>query len=115
MYQEKKEQVQKHQKNTLKHPKNRVFFYLSISIPLFFSRRFSALFKSSNSPLGDLPLTLSTKSLKTFLNAFKPSVRSFKNSLVLLYIEPISFVKSFTRAFNDVFSDWMSTRLNSSH
>src|SRR5690625_5437572 len=48
-------------KTLKKHPKNRVFFYLSISIPLFFSRRFTALFKSSNSPLGDLPLTLSTK------------------------------------------------------
>src|SRR5699024_3388060 len=91
-------------KTSKKHPKNREYFYLSISIPLFFSRRFSALFKSSNSPLGDLPLTLSTKSLKTFLNAFIPSVRSFKNYLVLLYIVPISLVKSFTRAFNDVFS-----------
>src|SRR5699024_12781819 len=55
------------------------------------------------SPLGDFSLTLFTKSLKTFLNAFKPSVRSFKNDLVLLYIELISFVKSFIWPFNVLF------------
>src|SRR5699024_10442189 len=101
MYQEKKEQVQKHQKNTLK---TGCFFIFPYPYLYFSHDDFLHCLKSSNSPLGDLPLTLSTKSLKTFLNAFKPSVRSFKNSLVLLYIEPISFVKSFTRAFNDVFS-----------
>src|SRR5690625_4347978 len=90
-------------KTLKKHPKNRVFFYLSISIPLFFSRRFSALFKSSNSPLGDFPLILFTKSLKTFLNFFNLSVLSFKISLVFLYIDSISFFKYFILVFKDFF------------
>src|SRR5699024_5066256 len=86
----------KNRKNKFKTIKKAPFlgaFYNSI--PLSLSLRFSCLFKRSNSPLGDFSLTLVTKSLNTSLNAFKPSVRCFKNSLVLLYIEPISCFKSF--------------------
>src|SRR5699024_10363750 len=49
-----------------------------------------------------------TKSLNTSLNAFKPSVRCFKNSLVLLYIEPISCFKSFILDFRELFSSTSS-------
>src|SRR5699024_7813111 len=73
-------------------------------IPLSFSLLFSLRSNRSNSPLGDFSLTLSTNSLKRLLNVFKSLVRSFKNDLALLYIEPISFVKSFTRDFNVLFS-----------
>src|SRR5699024_8990142 len=44
------------------------------------------------------------KQLKRLLNVFNSLVCSFKNDLALLYIEPISFVKSFTRDFNVLFS-----------
>src|SRR5690625_4759432 len=71
-------------------------FYLSIPL----SRRFSILFKRSNSPSGAFSLTLLTKSLKRLLKACKPSVCSFKNSLVLLYIDLISLFKSVICVFN---------------
>src|SRR5699024_2334736 len=86
----------KNRKNKFKTIKKAPFLgALYNSIPLSLSLRFSCLFKRSNSPLGDFSLTLFTNSLNTSLTAFKPSVRCFKNSLVLLYIEPISCFNSY--------------------
>src|SRR5699024_3030552 len=91
-----------HFKNKRKKHLKRCSFYKLI--PLSCSFLFSLRSNRSNSPLGDCSLTLFTNSLKRLLNVFKSFVRSFKNNLALLYIEPISFVKSFTRDFNMLFS-----------
>src|SRR5699024_2652643 len=92
----------KTQKQKTKKHLKRCFFHKLI--PLSFSLLFSLRSNRSNSPLGDFSLTLSTNSLKRLLNVFKSFVRFFKNDLALLYIEPISSVKSFTRVFNVLFS-----------
>lgn len=93
MYQDKKEQVQNHQKKT---PFQVLFLFYKL-IPWSRLRSFftSRLWVSSNSFfLGSkscfswncavLSFTLSTNPLKTFLKAFKPSVRSLRNSLAVV-------------------------------
>src|SRR5699024_5506795 len=92
MYQDKKEQVQYHQKNTA----FQVLFLFYKLIPLsslssFFTSRllvssysfFLGFYSCFSWNCAVLSFTLSTNLLKTFLKAFKPSVRSLRNSLVL--------------------------------
>src|SRR5699024_505724 len=112
MYQDKKEQVQNHQKKT---PFQVLFLFYKL-IPCSRLRSFftSRLLVSSNSFfLGSkscfswncavLSFTLSTIPLKTFLKAFKPSVRSLRNSLVLSLIKLTSLFKSLILDFKDFF------------
>src|SRR5699024_1571786 len=113
MYQDKKEQVQNHQKKTTFQVL--FLFYKLILLSLLYSFFISRLLVSSNSFfLGSkscfswncavLSFTLSTNPLKTFLKAFKPSVRSLRNSLVLSYIKITSRFKSLILYFKDLFS-----------
>src|SRR5699024_5627852 len=113
MYQDKKEQVQNHQKKT----PFQVLFLFYILIPCsrlrsFFTSRLCVI--SNSFFLGSksffslncavLSFTLSTNPLKTFLKAFTPSVRSLRNSLVLSYIKRTSRFKSLILDFRDLFS-----------
>src|SRR5699024_12377804 len=113
MYQDKKEQVQNHQKKT---PFQVLFLFYKL-IPGSRLRSFftSRLCVSSNSFfLGSkscfswncavLSFTLSTNPLNTFLNPFKPSVRFLRNSLVLSYLKLTSRFKSLILDFKDLFS-----------
>src|SRR5699024_663062 len=113
MYQDKKEQVQNHQKKT----PFQVLFLSYIPVPWSRLRSFftSRLGDSSNSlSLGAkscfswncavLSFILSTNPLKTFLKAFKSSVRSLRNSLVLSQIKLTSRFKSLILDFKDLFS-----------
>src|SRR5699024_1542963 len=113
MYQDKKEQVQNHQKKT---PFQELFLFYKL-IPLSRLRSFftswswvssNSLFLVSKSCFfwncAVLSFTLSTNPLKTFLKAFKPFVRSLRNSLVLSYIKLTSRFKSLILDFKDLFS-----------
>src|SRR5699024_12204861 len=112
MYQDKKEQVQNHQKKT---PFQVLFLFYKL-IPSSRLRSFftSRLCVSSNSFfLGSkscfswncavLSFILSTNPLTTILKAFKPSVRSLINSLVFSYIKLTSRFISLIFDFNELF------------
>src|SRR5699024_5057098 len=113
MYQDKKEQVQNHQKKT---PFQMLFlFYNLISCsPLCSFLTFRLCVSSTSFFVGSiscfswncavLSFTLSTNPLKTFLKAFKPSLRSLRNSLVLSYIKLTSRFISLILDFKDLFS-----------